>query len=450
MKKLNRTFPTLDEYSKKAAGSPLLCGGYRTRRHASARSDIPLVSIITVTYNAEKTLLRTLDSVRAQTYQNIEHIIIDGGSTDGTLGLIQGEEDAIAYWCSERDHGIYDAFNKGVALATGEYIGILNADDYYEPSQLENAVAALIKSGAPFVHGDIILHGWQGQDVELLGDPHYELKIKERMPSLHQVTTLCRRSVFQRYGLFSTKYRIAGDFDWYLRLANQGCIGVHVPSVRAHMAAGGISTTQQRRAFFEALMITWRHGLGLTRALRVTLPRIIFPNGAPESLKHIARASRDPLSAFAHVCKRSSARNGSNDSDVINNSGNRLPLIQAFVAARHLTLNLDSLGLEWIYGVGLRSRTFVSYSKISEAAAAELLLTAAGSSRAERTEDADVLIIDKEQADKFCTGQILERKTILVAIGENSLANSHFSFSSLDFGGVAGCGVLINPALTLR
>lgn len=221
MKKVSRSYPTFAEYAKRVTESPRLCGGYRTKDHAIVHNDMPLISIITVTYNAEKTLLRTLESVKAQTYQNIEHIIIDGGSTDGSLRIIQANEDAIAYWCSEPDHGIYDAFNKGVVLASGEYIGILNADDYYEPDQLKNAVAALINSGAPFVHGDIVLHGWQGQDVGLLGDPHYALKIRERMPSLHQVTTLCRKSVFEHYGIFQQNTGLRetsiGIYGWPIR-----------------------------------------------------------------------------------------------------------------------------------------------------------------------------------------------------------------------------------------
>ena len=449
MLKPKRTFPTFEEYANKVVEAPRLQGGYRTKDHKSARDDIPLVSLVTVTYNVEKTLPRTLESVRAQTYKNIEHIIIDGGSTDGTLRLIQANEGSIAHWRSERDDGIYDAFNKGVALSKGEYIGILNADDYYEPEQLENAVAALVKSGAPFVHGDIILHGWQGQDVELLGDPHYELKIKERMPSLHQVTTLCRKSVFQNYGLFSTKYRIAGDYDWYLRLANLGCIGVHVPSVRAHMTAGGVSTTQQRRAFFEALVITRRHGLALSRAFSTTVPRIIFPNGTPALLSRLLGVARDPLSALFQLWSCIVARK-ENKNLRETDSGNRLPIIQAFVAARQLSLNLNSLGLEWIYGVGLRSRTFVNYSKTSEAAAADLLLTAAGSDLAASAEGADVLIIDEAQTHKICVGNILENKTILVALVRDSAANGRFQFSFLDCGGIVGCGVLVNPALTHR
>lgn len=445
----NRTHPTLGEYIERVSKHSRRFGGYRNGKNAVRDADIPLISVITVTYNADKTLHRTLESVKAQTYKNIEHIIIDGGSTDGTLQIIQSSEDAIAYWCSEPDNGIYDAFNKGIALATGEFIGVLNADDYYESDQLENAVAALKSSDAPFVHGDIILHGWQGQDIVMFGDPHYELKIREGMPSLHQVTTLCRRSVFQDFGLFSTRYRIAGDFDWYLRLANQNCVGAYAPNVRAHMTAGGVSTTQQRRANFEAFIITWRHGLGFTRALRVTLPRIAFPNGTPHLLNRFGKVFRNPLLIFSRLlaCMVPGNR-GVGSREVA--PAILPPFLQAFIAARQLTLSLNSLGLEWIYGVGLRSRTYMNYSTTSGASAAELLLTAAGSVCSNNMEAADVVIMDEEQVNIARFGAILERKTVLLALGNDGAEPRNFPFSFLNLGGFVGCGVLINPALSLR
>ena len=449
MKNTRITYPTYQEYSIKVAESQPLCGGYRMRGQVLNKSDIPLVSIITVTFNAEKTLHQTLHSVKEQTYKNIEHIIVDGGSTDSTLSLIQANEANIAYWRSEKDHGIYDAFNKGVVLAKGEFIGILNADDYYEPNQIENAVSALIKTDAPFVHGDIILHGWKGLDVELLGDPHYELRIREGMPSLHQVTTLCRRSVYEDFGLFSTQYRIASDYDWYLRLCQHGCIGTHVPTIRAHMNAGGVSTTQQRRSLFEVFLISWRHGLGLKRALVASLPRIVFPNGTPMILTRLLIASNHPLTALSNLLRRIMVLDKTTNQDKLAKECKQ-SVLQAFIAARHITLEVHPLGLEWIYGVGLRSRTFISLSQSPEAKAAELLLEASGADRIAELEEADVVIVDQKQAEDMQIGQYLERKTVLMTLFEGSIRSSYFAFPSLDFGGIIGYGFLINPILTLR
>ena len=100
----------------------------------------PLVSVITVTYNAKSYLEQTIQSVFAQTYPHIEYIIIDGASTDGTLDIIKRHEKKIAFWVSEKDNGIYDAMNKGIRAANGELIGIINASDYYEPDTISEVV----------------------------------------------------------------------------------------------------------------------------------------------------------------------------------------------------------------------------------------------------------------------------------------------------------------------
>lgn len=97
----------------------------------------PLISIITVVYNGEKYLQQTIDSVKNQTYTNIEYIIIDGGSKDDTLSIIKSNLDIISYWISEPDNGLYDAMNKGIKIAKGELIGIINSDDWYQPNTLE-------------------------------------------------------------------------------------------------------------------------------------------------------------------------------------------------------------------------------------------------------------------------------------------------------------------------
>ncbi|MEZ4801583.1 MAG: glycosyltransferase family 2 protein [Gelidibacter sp.] len=114
--------------------------------------DAPLVSIITVVFNGEKHLQQTIDSVHNQTYKNIEYIIIDGGSTDGTLPIIKKNSQKISRWISEPDKGLYDAMNKGIKLAKGELIGTINSDDWYEP----NAVELSVKSYRDNPHVSIV------------------------------------------------------------------------------------------------------------------------------------------------------------------------------------------------------------------------------------------------------------------------------------------------------
>ena len=107
-------------------------GGLRTQCYfKNSLENKPLVTIITVVFNGEAYLEETIQSVINQTYDNVEYIIIDGGSTDGTLDIIKKYENQIDYWISEKDHGIYDAFNKGISLAQGTLVGIQNADDYF-------------------------------------------------------------------------------------------------------------------------------------------------------------------------------------------------------------------------------------------------------------------------------------------------------------------------------
>lgn len=117
--------------------------------------DSPLISILTVVYNGAKTLEQTIQSVTNQTYSNVEYIIIDGGSTDGTLDLIKKHKKNISQWVSETDKGLYDAMNKGIKMAKGEIIGMINSDDWYEANALELIVDAYQKHPKKRIfHGD--------------------------------------------------------------------------------------------------------------------------------------------------------------------------------------------------------------------------------------------------------------------------------------------------------
>jgi glycosyltransferase involved in cell wall biosynthesis len=108
-------------------------------------TETPLISIVTVVYNGEKHLQETIDSVKNQSYKNIEYIIIDGGSTDGTIDIIKANEDCIDYWNSEPDKGLYDAMNKGIGMANGELVGMINSDDWYELDAVEIIVKEYLK-----------------------------------------------------------------------------------------------------------------------------------------------------------------------------------------------------------------------------------------------------------------------------------------------------------------
>jgi glycosyltransferase involved in cell wall biosynthesis len=432
--------PSIAEARAALDPHPAFEGGWRLDPDEAARRGRagggPLVSIVTVTFNAEKVLGETLDSVRRQTYRNIEHIVVDGGSHDGTVDVIRANADHVAYWRSEPDRGIYDAFNKGVALARGEYVGILNADDFFEPDQIEKAVAAIEGTGAPFVHGNITLHGWQGRDVEIHGDPNYELIIAERMPSLNHASVLCRLSVFEMHGLFVRRYRIAGDYDWYLRLARSGCIGRHVPAVHAHMRAGGISTTHQRLALFEAFLITWRHGLPLGRALRRSGRLAAFPNGVPRNVSRAVKTIRNPISALRALVRRWNAMPGGRFEQI-----ERTPLANAFVDARHLTKTIDAPGLEWLYEAGTRAGTFVCDATGPEAEASRLLLRGSGAHEVDKRRHADIVILASTPVRKKL-GLLKSRKATIIILGEEAPVGE--VLPARRFAGFTAVGYLVN------
>jgi GT2 family glycosyltransferase len=223
--------------------------------------DRPLVSLITVVLNGGDALRRTFESVFAQRYQPIEYIVIDGGSTDGSVDLIKQHSDRIAYWVSEPDQGISDAFNKGIATAKGDYIGLLNADDWLSPDQIEEAIRMLESSDAGFAFGDLFYHAPDGTTLHMIqGDAAYESKIQSLMPALNHPTMLVRRTVFDDIGGFDQRYKVAMDYDWALRAHLAGHKGVHSKNIVSHMTLAGTSDRQFVQSLIEVRRIATSHG----------------------------------------------------------------------------------------------------------------------------------------------------------------------------------------------
>ena len=234
---------------------------YVKRRDAEqSRAAAPLVSIVTITMNAAATLARTIESVHAQGFPALEHILVDGGSGDGTLEIIRTQARPQDYWISEKDKGISDAFNKGVALSRGQYILILNADDWLSPDQIAVSVAALEVSGADFVFGDLVFYQGSTPLFRYQGDPAYAQMIHKRWPSVGHPTLLASRRCFERAGLFDLHYRNAMDYDWLLRVHESGARGFYCPQLSANMTHDGVSNLQFRRTIEEVRQIVIAHG----------------------------------------------------------------------------------------------------------------------------------------------------------------------------------------------
>lgn len=244
--------PTFDQYRAYAQR--------RDDEQPAAAHPAPLVSIITVALDAAATIERTIRSVQAQSLQSIEHIFVDGGSTDGTLDIIRRLARPWDYWISEKDRGISDAFNKGLALARGSHLLILNADDWLSPDQIERAVATLRETGADFAFGDLVFYEDGRPFFTSVGDPHYRRSIHRRMPTVGHPTLLATRSCFERAGLFDLRYRNAMDYDWLIRVHRAGCRGAYSPGIVGHMAHAGVSNRLYKRTLDEVRAIAVAHG----------------------------------------------------------------------------------------------------------------------------------------------------------------------------------------------
>lgn len=209
-------------------------------------------SVITVCLNSETTISRTIESVLHQTYKNIEYIIVDGGSTDGTLDRIRGYIplfDGRLRYISEKDHGIYDAMNKGILCATGDVVGMINSDDWYEPDAVERAVRCFEETDAEAVYGEIWL-------TDQNGEREYHTWHSSFPP---HPSTFIKREIYQKYGMFLLNYQIASDRELLLRFMEKGVRFRHVDAIFANFRRNGISNTQSLKCAKETYEIDLKY-----------------------------------------------------------------------------------------------------------------------------------------------------------------------------------------------
>lgn len=204
------------------------------------------VSIITPCLNSKKTIRQTIESVLNQTYENIEYIIVDGGSTDGTLAVIRKYAPLFQgrlKYVSEKDRGIYDAMNKGIRLSTGWMIGIINSDDWYEPDAVENIVSEWNQSTKyQVIYGYCRVMSYNCGTTVWRG-VHEEL---DRSMIPHPTCFVTRRT-YCDFGMFSTHFRIAGDYELMLRYYKSGKVAFRqIKKVIACFRLGGVSNAGKR------------------------------------------------------------------------------------------------------------------------------------------------------------------------------------------------------------
>lgn len=203
-------------------------------------------SIITISYNAVKTIAYTLRSVAAQTYREVEHIVVDGNSNDGTQEIVTRYNGCVAKFISEPDNGIYDAMNKGLELSTGDVIGFLNANDVYFNDNILLKVASLMESEElDAVYGDVEFFRAQnpGRTIRRYRSKYFSPKRiamgwMPAHPSLYM-----QRRIYDHFGYFDTRYQIAGDFELVARMFHSNTLKYrYLPEVIVRMCTGGIST----------------------------------------------------------------------------------------------------------------------------------------------------------------------------------------------------------------
>ena len=202
------------------------------------------ISIVTACYNSAATIRDTLRTIQMQTHQDIEHIIIDGGSTDGTLEILEQNKQHLAYFVSEPDQGLYHAMNKGISKATGDVIGLLNSDDLFaHPSALTHVAEALADESVDACYGDLVYvhHNNINQVARYWKSSEYasHLFAKGWVPA--HPTFYVKKRVHDQHGmLFNLDYKLAADFDVLLRLLfAHGIKTTYIPEVMVKMRLGG-------------------------------------------------------------------------------------------------------------------------------------------------------------------------------------------------------------------
>jgi GT2 family glycosyltransferase len=203
--------------------------------------EYPLVSVITIVFNGADFLEQTIQSVINQNYENIEYIIVDGGSQDSSLEIINRYKEHIDYWISEPDEGLYDALNKGIRLATGQFVGMIHSDDLYAPEAIQKVVTRFLSEPEVGIcYGNLNYVGSDflktvGRDIEST----FRMVMKGE---INHPTCFVRKGIYEKHGGFDTNFRIAADYDLGVRFWKAGVQFFYINSTLAYFRLGGTSS----------------------------------------------------------------------------------------------------------------------------------------------------------------------------------------------------------------
>ncbi|MFT6904715.1 MAG: glycosyltransferase involved in cell wall biosynthesis [Oleiphilaceae bacterium] len=204
------------------------------------------VSIITVCFNSEKTIEDTLKSIRSQTYSNIEYIVVDGLSTDRTNEIVSEYKDIVSIHVSEKDNGLYDAMNKGISLASGDVVGIINSDDILADNLvIEKIVAAFESDDIDAVYSDLVYVSEHdlNKPTRLYSSKVFGKRMMKFGIMLPHPTFYVRKTCYDKLGLYKTNYRVAADFELLARFITKGIKSTRLPFISVKMREGGISSS---------------------------------------------------------------------------------------------------------------------------------------------------------------------------------------------------------------
>ncbi|KPU43685.1 hyaluronan synthase [Oxobacter pfennigii] len=232
-------------------------GGLRLKgKYKTSYTNKPLVTIITVVFNRKNKIERAIKSVLNQTYDNIEYVIVDGGSTDGTLDVIKNYEDTIDYYVSEPDEGIYNAINKGLALSFGDYIGILNSDDWYTEDAVEFSIKEILNSSADYSGAEEYVINEDGSLIGIYELKHFdEVALFAQNPCNHG-TMFISRCAYEVIGHYDESYRIAADFKMQLLLVtNKNLKGCMIKKPIHYYESAGLSSIERENTLKEVALI---------------------------------------------------------------------------------------------------------------------------------------------------------------------------------------------------
>ena len=227
------------------------------------------ISIVTVSYNAEDTITDTIKSVLSQSYSNIEYIIVDGGSSDGTVAIIEQYAEYIHAWVSEPDQGIYDAMNKGIAMATGDVVGILNADDIYaHVDALQKVVEVFEDTSIDCCYGDLVYVSEDlSKHVRYWKSSAYDASLFAKAWIPPHPTFFVRKEGYARCGKFDTQYKLAADYELMLRFLWKFKLrATYISDTLIKMRLGGATNNSIRniiRGNMEIYKAAKSHGLAI-------------------------------------------------------------------------------------------------------------------------------------------------------------------------------------------